>query len=280
MMNKSPHPTAISSIVHSGIFLAVDGLGVRLIKFTDMQSRGLPSNREPFPNELPRTKPMPPTPICRQAGVAPAPSVKGLHQSRTRRRGATPALYLVVSSFHIFSSGWVARPWSFAERNSFNFLAFWRDLFWVSPMLNSARNHSHDISTSQKCRIADSRSMAASRSRSIRRACSKMFFDLSAHTESVSGVGRFCEQIAAAATPPSTLSFLFSISVIRAGLPALECSPHPFFRRFGRISFFAPEAMRLPMSNTHGTMGFCVFMGSSNGIGGGTFSPGSARTTK
>lgn len=27
-MNKSPHPTAISSIVHSGIFPAVDGLGV------------------------------------------------------------------------------------------------------------------------------------------------------------------------------------------------------------------------------------------------------------
>lgn len=26
-MNKSPHPTAISSIVCSGIFLAVDGLG-------------------------------------------------------------------------------------------------------------------------------------------------------------------------------------------------------------------------------------------------------------
>jgi hypothetical protein len=32
------------------------------------------------------------------------------------------------------------------------------------------------------------------------------------------------EQGAAAATPPSILSFLFSISVIRAGLPALGCS--------------------------------------------------------
>ena len=31
-MNKSPHPTAISSIVCSGIFLAVDGLGVGLEK--------------------------------------------------------------------------------------------------------------------------------------------------------------------------------------------------------------------------------------------------------
>ena len=29
-MNKSPHPTAISSIVYSGIFLAVDGLGVSI----------------------------------------------------------------------------------------------------------------------------------------------------------------------------------------------------------------------------------------------------------
>jgi len=31
-MNKSPHPTAISSIVYSGIFLAVDGLGVIFVE--------------------------------------------------------------------------------------------------------------------------------------------------------------------------------------------------------------------------------------------------------